>query len=50
MDFINPDDKEDDINAMISDEMKKIKEGQKPPEQQNDINKYWGSSGRMIII
>ena len=47
---INPDDKEDDINAMISDEMKKIKEGQKPPEQQNDINKYWGSSGRMIII
>lgn len=47
---INPDDKEDDINAMISDEMKKIKEGQKPPEKQNDINKYWGSSGRMIII
>lgn len=45
----NEDEKQEDINAMISEEMQKLKEG-KPEEKEIDPSKYWGNKSGMIII
>lgn len=42
-------DKQEDINAIISDEMEKLKE-HKPTVETVDPNKYWGNKSGMIII
>ena len=42
-------DKQEDINAIISDEMEKLKE-HKSTVETVDPNKYWGNKSGMIII